>query len=116
MKSHRAEFSAQTKALAWQRCGGRCEMCGNEIRMGNGPEYHHVIDAAIDGSAELDNCQVLCIRPCHKAVTDAHRPAIVKTKRILEKRIGVRAKGRFRKPPPGMTYDWSRGGYRRVEE
>jgi len=103
MKAKRAEFSDKIKGQAWERCGGMCESCGEVIRSGNGPEYHHVIDAAIGGDNTLENCQVLCIRPCHKAVTDDHRPAITRTKRLYEKRIGLRG---TKRPFPKRMNPW----------
>lgn len=69
----RPEFSRRTKLQAWDRCGGHCEKCGRKIRPGDGPEYDHLIPAELSGTADLDNCQVLC-RWCHaeKTADDAH--------------------------------------------
>lgn len=94
MRERRYEFSAETKRNAWKRCGGRCEHCGNEIRSGNGPDYHHRYKPATEpGSNDLDNCQVLCSRPCHRSITDTETtPKRAKAKRVLDKRIGARTK------------------------
>lgn len=105
MKSHRAEFSDKVKSQAWERCAGNCEHCGNPIRAGNGPEYHHDIDAMLGGPNTLENCLVLCIRPCHKAVTAERRPEITKTKRLLEKRIGLR---KSKRPFPQRADPWGK--------
>ena len=105
--SPRAEFTKSTKLAAWERCAGICECgCGQKIMT---PEYdHHPIPAAIGGPATLDNCRVLNKR-CHRILTaERDQPAIAKTKRIFEKRIGARDKRRgFRKPPRGYNA-WTR--------
>ena len=104
--SARQEFSKSTRISAWTRCGGICECgCGGKILT---PEYHHIVPAALGGSNALDNVLVLSKR-CHRvrtAKTDV--PQIAKSRRIFEKRIGVRGTGRgFRKAPP--NYDaWAR--------
>ena len=92
MRERRYEFSPETKRQAWARSNGRCESCGNEIRTGNGPEYHHRYKPATEpGSNDLDNCQVLCRRPCHRLVTDTETtPKRAKAKRVLDKRINAK--------------------------
>ena len=93
----RREFSDKIKLAAFLRSGGKCERCGAKIVAGNGPEYHHIVDAWVGGSNDLDNCQVLCIRPCHKAVTAKQTiPQVAKTKRIANKRANIKP----RKGPP----------------
>ena len=103
----RQEFSKATKTAAWNRCGGFCE-CPCLQKIVGTPEYHHIVPAALGGGNDLDNVLVLSKR-CHRvrtAKTDV--PQIAKSRRIFEKRIGVRGTGRgFRKAPP--NYDaWSR--------
>lgn len=97
----RAEFSKKTKLEAWHRCGGRCECgCGRKI-LGT-PEYHHIVEAALGGSNDLTNCQVLDPK-CHRLITSTVSvPQVAKSQRVFEKRAGVRTKSRgFRKPPDG---------------
>lgn len=92
MRTKRAEFSESTKATAYEREGGRCQECGKPTY--RGAEYDHRIPCALGGTNELENCVVLCA-PCHKRKTREHdRPAIDKSKRIAEKRMGLRAKSR----------------------
>lgn len=90
----RAEFSRKTKALAFERAKGRCQSCKNKIIAANGPaQYDHIIPAAVGGSNELDNCQVLCKRPCHDLKTHATDvPEIAKTKRIRDKHTNAKGK------------------------
>lgn len=103
----RAEFSNKTKLAAWLRCKGGdikgtpiCECgCGAKIENGNGPEYHHKVDAWVGGSNDLDNCQVLRKKPCHSLITAKETvPQVAKTKRIANKRANIKPKGR---PLPG---------------
>jgi hypothetical protein len=111
MRQRRYEFSKETKLLAWERSGGRCECgCGEKIYGGNGPDYHHrYLPATEPGSNTLDNCQVLRRTPCHRLVTDEETtPTRAKSKRVHAKHINARDKKRgFRKPPPGYNA-WTR--------
>lgn len=87
----RPEFTRTTKLAAWDRCKGRCETtvnnkpvggCGRKIFPGDGPEYDHIIAAALGGDNSLNNCAVLCIW-CHQAKTTSEdMPAIVKGRKI----------------------------------
>lgn len=107
-RAPRQEFSKHTKLQAWRRAEGRCE-CGCGLKIIGTPEYHHIIPAAIGGDASLENCRVFDPK-CHRRQTsETDIPEISRTRRLEEKRIGVRPKkGRgFRKPPP--NYDpWTR--------
>lgn len=95
----RDEFTKATKQSAWERCKGCCEECGKQIRSGHGPEFDHIVAAWLGGSADLENCSVLCSM-CHSLkTTKLDVPGIAKTKRILAKRIKAdRPKSR---PLPG---------------
>jgi hypothetical protein len=90
----RHEFSKRVKLDAFMRCGGKCERCGTVIRHGNGPEYHHKYKPATEpGSDTLDNCEVLCKKPCHFTITRTETiPRQAKDRRVFEKRIGARDK------------------------
>lgn len=95
----RHEFTKATKESAWKRCGGKCEECGKQIRSGHGPEYDHIIEAWLGGSADLENCAVLCAH-CHSKKTATQSiPQIAKTKRVISKRI--KADRPSRRPMPG---------------
>lgn len=87
----RAEFSKKVKLAAFKRVEGRCESCLAPIV--NGAEYDHIVPHAVGGDNSLENVQVLC-RPCHADKTRKRDvPQIAKSKRIAEKRAGVRRKG-----------------------
>jgi 5-methylcytosine-specific restriction endonuclease McrA len=102
----RKEFSETVKRQAWERCGGVCECgCGVPIREGDGPEYDHRHADFYGGDNTLDNCQVLRIK-CHKAKTAEERPAMDKTRRLINKRISGRKKGWYK--PPGYRHPWGR--------
>ena len=105
-RAQRKEFSKQTKRQAWERCGGRCE-CGCGLPIQGTPEYDHIQEDYVSKDNSLSNCQVLSAR-CHRLKTAAARPQIDRTRRLEEKRLGLRAKGRgFRTPPPGYNA-WTR--------
>jgi 5-methylcytosine-specific restriction protein A len=101
----RNNFSKKTKLAAFERAKGHCENCGNKIL--TSAEYDHRIEDYLTHDNSLENCVCLC-KKCHDIKTKRSRPAIDKTRRIIEKRAGVRKSGRgFQKPPPG--YDpWTR--------
>lgn len=96
----RSEFPKRVKLDAWTRSGGACERCHQKII--TTPEYHHHVPAAIGGSNDIGNCEVLCVR-CHRVETsNVTVPEVAKSARVFEKRIGLRKSGRgFRKSPPG---------------
>lgn len=97
----RREFPKSVKVAAWERCGGHCEECDKQIA--NGAEYDHDREDYFDGSNTLENCRVLCIK-CHKRKTKQRRPAVDKTRRILEKQAGLRSK----RPFPQRVDPWGR--------
>lgn len=99
----RQEFSKRTKLAAWQRCGGKCECCGQKII--SGVEYDHIIEATLGGDNSLENCRVMSAK-CHARKTSERRPDIDKTRRGFEKRIGARKKS---KPMPfGRASKWKK--------
>lgn len=101
----RTEFSKKTRLEAWARCGGRCE-CGCRQKILGIPEYDHIIPAAMGGSNDLKNCQVLSAK-CHRRKTsDADVPTISKAVRTIEKNAGVR---KSRRPFPKRADPWGKG-------
>jgi len=88
MRTDRAEFDKKTREAAWQRAGGKCEICTADFA-GRRPDYHHRIAAALGGDNSLQNCRVICSK-CHKEITDTMRGGIDKAKRIEEKRANTR--------------------------
>ena len=90
----RREFSKATKLAAWERSGGRCE-CGCGQKIIGTPEYDHRLEDYVGGANDLVNCVVMSKR-CHRLKTNANRPEIDKTRRIAEKRAGVRKRQGFK--------------------
>jgi len=94
----RKPFSEKTKRLADERCGGLCEICGEELIV---REYDHITDCFWGGMADLDNCQVLC-PPCHREKTDRDAPLKAKSRRLVNQRMGLpKKKGRKQKIKSG---------------
>lgn len=91
---YREEFSKSVRLAAWARCGGLCE-CGCGQRIIGTPEYHHIVPASLGGPGTLDNCWVMA-RRCHRVWTAGPEgnPAIAKSTRVHEKRIGARTSRR----------------------
>ena len=111
----RSEFPPKVKVAAFERAKGRCEACG--ARLGGVVEYDcdHDLADALGGSADLENCVVLC-KGCHKDKTSNwDRPHIDKANSQRKSFIGAnQRKGR---PLPGtkasgwkhhMDGTWSR--------
>ena len=96
--SARLEFSKAIKLQAWRRARGRCEGedCPNGGELyGRRPEYDHKKPATMGGDNSLANCVVYCAE-CHRKKTLIEdMPSIWKSNRVIEKRAGVRRKGRF---------------------
>lgn len=86
----RQEFSKAVRRDAFLRANGRCEWCGQKLLPGN-IEYHHTREAYLGGEPTMDNCLVLC-RKCHAAITKERRTAIDKTRRLSDKRMGIKPK------------------------
>lgn len=101
----RSEFSKKTKAQAYERSGGNCEMCGVKLQIGKF-HYDHEIPDALGGSNDLENCNVACTA-CHGVKTTMEDvPRIAKMKRLHANHIGagkskpkLRGAG-FRPAPP----------------
>lgn len=97
----RKEFTPKTKALAFERSGGRCEKCGCKLMPGEF-QYDHTHPAAAGGDNGLDNCRVLC-NDCHDAKTNGTRALrlgadkyeIAKHKRIAKKANEPRKPGKI---------------------
>jgi hypothetical protein len=100
----RQEFSKPTKLAAFERAKGFCECCF--LRIVGTPEYDHVIPAAVGGSADISNCEVLC-RKCHRRKTsEKDVPEISKSARIAEKQMGLR---RTKRPFVRRVDPWGKG-------
>lgn len=96
MVRKRKEFTAKTKLLAFERCGGFCEKCKGSFN-GKKPEYDHILPDALGGDNSLVNCQVLC-KVCHTAKTTKQDvPAISKTKRLSLSVKGIKQKGNHKR-------------------
>jgi 5-methylcytosine-specific restriction enzyme A len=90
MRTERSEFDKKTRELAWNRCGGKCEICTQAFN-GRRPDYHHLIPCALGGDNSLGNCRVICVK-CHREITEMEdRPRITKAKRIYEEAANLRA-------------------------
>lgn len=90
----RQEFSKGVKLQAWERSNGHCE-CGCGQKIIGTPEYDHRLEDYLGGANDLANCVVMSKR-CHRLKTEKNRPEIDKTRRIFEKRAGVRKRQGFR--------------------
>ena len=103
----RLEFTKATKLAAFQRSGGRCE-CGCGLKVLGTPEYHHRIPAALGGSNDLDNCEVWDPKHHKQQTAEKDVPQIAKSRRVAEKRMGLRASKR---PFPKHRDPWGKGRY-----
>lgn len=101
------EFSKKVRIAAFQRCEGKCQKCGANLKVGEG-EYDHIIPLALTGESTLANCQVLC-KVCHRgagAKTADDVKNISKAKRREEKHIGIKkrtALSQPKLPKPALT-------------
>lgn len=98
MIRHRANFTKETKRLAFERSGGICEChliphvfkvaCGLKLSPGN-TFYEHIDPDAISGRNDLANCATLT-KTCWKIKTaDYDLPAIAKSNRTRDRARGI---------------------------
>jgi 5-methylcytosine-specific restriction enzyme A len=100
----RKDFSTRTKALAFQRANGRCEICGFKLTTAK-HEFDHSIPDGLTGSNDLSNCIVACLA-CHKQKTRGDVGRIAKAKRQHARDIGAY---KSRNPlPGGKLSKWKR--------
>lgn len=84
----RAEFTKAVRLAAWKRSNGACRSCTAKLFPGN-VEYHHDLECTFGGTADLDNCVVLC-RGCHRAITNKRAKVIAKSNAEREKHLGIK--------------------------
>lgn len=99
MRPDRDEFSKTTKLEIFTRAGGRCECgCGLKIMPGDAVQYdHYPIPAALGGPATAGNGRVLIEKHAKERTFGKgidSNTQIAKTKRLIEKRLGLRKKSR----------------------
>jgi 5-methylcytosine-specific restriction endonuclease McrA len=69
----RREFSRKTKAQAFARAEGKCEVCSARLAPGKF-RYDHRIPDALGGEPTLENCVVQCVAcDAPKTATDVAR-------------------------------------------
>lgn len=99
----RAEFTDKTKLARFKHANGHCEVCTQKI-LGTA-EYDHAVPAAIGGGNDFENCRCLCSK-CHAVKTrKTDVPQIAKSKRIYEKRAGLR---KTKRPFPQRVNPWGK--------
>ena len=104
----RREFSRGTKLEAYEKAGGKCQICGVELR--GIAHYDHRIPDAIGGANTVENCSVVC-KACHGVKTATQDvPTIAKSKRVRMRHAGIKKPSTFRRAPPG--YDSFRRQWR----
>ena len=102
----RKEFSKSVRLDAWKRCKGHCE-CGCGLKVLGGVEYDHFpIPAALGGPATLENCRVLMVKHHRQITAETDVPAISKSQRVFEKRIGAR---KTKRPFAQRKDPWGKG-------
>lgn len=92
----RREFSKQVRRDAFLRAKGCCEGKDCGVKLDNRTvEYDHNIPDWMGGEPTLENCVVLC-KVCHKQKTGKKDiPVIAKTKRLQDRRMGIRNSSRL---------------------
>jgi len=104
----RSEFSKATKTAAWDRSGGRCEICTAKLFPGRFI-YDHVIPTALGGEATLENCAVIC-KACNAVKTSSDQSRISKARDVEEKHLGMRKPGGFPRTYKGRPIKHKIGG------
>lgn len=89
----RREFSRKTKAQAFTRSKGCCEVCGVRLSVGKF-RYDHILPDALGGDPTLENCKVQC-SSCDAPKTADDIRRIRKADRARDKHTGALAKPAF---------------------
>lgn len=94
----RKEFSRETRRLALQRSGVKCEASGPRYGLEEGQrcncslslgvQYDHDVPDQLGGDNSLENCRAICVQ-CHKIKTRGDVQQIRKSDRQRDKRSGV---------------------------
>lgn len=86
----RREFSRKTKAQAFQRANGNCEVCTARLTPGKF-RYDHILPDVLGGEPTLENCKVQCLAcDAPKTADDIRR--IRKADRQRDRHTGAIAK------------------------
>jgi 5-methylcytosine-specific restriction enzyme A len=86
----RREFTRKTKAQAFARSAGNCEVCGVRLSVGKF-RYDHRLPDALGGEPTLENCVVQC-DACDKPKTADDVRRIRKADRQRDRHTGALAK------------------------
>jgi len=92
-KSDDQSIPSRVRLRIFEKCQGKCVVCGNPIRGSLLPAYDHIVPLILGGENRELNLQLLCV-PCHKnkTIQDVKEKAIVAKKRMNH--IGIRPKKR----------------------
>ena len=96
----RREFSRKTRAQAFERSKGCCEVCGTRLVPGKF-RYDHILPDVLGGPPTLENCKVQCVTcDAPKTADDIRR--IRKADRQRDKHTGAALPSQrgFRRSPP----------------
>lgn len=98
----RREFSRKTRAQAFERSKGCCEVCGARLVPGKF-RYDHILPDVLGGEPTLENCKVQCVA-CDAPKTADDIKRIRKADRQRDKHNGAALKSQrgFRKAEPQM--------------
>lgn len=100
----RNEFTRKTKAQAFARADGKCEVCGVRLMPGKF-RFDHILPDALGGEPTLENCKVQC-SACDQPKTADDIRRIRKADRQRDKHTGAIDRGPrlrsagFRAMPP----------------
>lgn len=98
----RREFSRKTRAQAFERSKGCCEVCGTRLVPGKF-RYDHILPDVLGGEPTLANCKVQCVAcDAPKTADDIRR--VRKADRQRDKHTGaaLASPRGFRKSEPQM--------------
>ncbi len=104
----RVRLSARDNAKLFHEHKGICHLCGLKIEAGQKWERSHPIPLAVGGDDTWDNwapAHAKCHR-VHTSTVDA--PLIAKVRRIHQKHIGAKPKGRYRWPKRSFAQQYGR--------
>lgn len=87
-KTPDSEIPKAVKLRIWERCGGRCQLTGRKLMVGDEYDFDHIIALADGGGHRETNLQLVW-RPAHRIKSAEEAGPRAKVERQRAKHLGL---------------------------